>query len=645
MPSRSRTRALAALALIAAIVLVAASALARPGGGGSYRGGGGGGSRGGSGGGYRPSSPGWGGGGSGGGSGSGGYGGSGYGGSGGSPGAGSSAFFTLLGLLVVVGVPGVLVLLLIARARRSAYPSPAIASAQYDATAAIRRSASIEPLRAHDPTLTEGSIVDRVQQMANILRDAWCGGDMRLARAFVSDAVYGRYGVQLALMRQEGRRNVMSDARSLYVTIEAVEAAPPLDVVHVRYTAEARDVTVAANATDAQIAAALRAARVEPYTEIWSLVRRTGATTKLGDFRVGAACPSCGAPLGDGETVKCRYCNALVCSGEHDWVLSEITQIVEWHPTSAARVPGLDELREDDPLLVREVLEDRASFVFWKWIQAGRLGAIAPLRKHAAPALVASGARLEQCRSAVDVAVGGADVLLCEAGEPGDRDLVYVKVYWSAASAPGREPVPQQTVVRLSRKAGVKSKLSFAVVCQACGAPLTESDSTTCDHCHAELADGGQSWVLDAVLSPAEVRPRAQPAATRVPMWMVPDIADPRERVVLFSGMAGLMALGGALDRRERSLLRACAQKWGIPRDLLDRTIAAPPRPDAGALATSSPQWFLAGLVAAALADGTIDARERAMLDRACAALRLPPAHLEGQIAACKERLAAEARA
>ena len=33
-------------------------------------------------------------------------------------------------------------------------------------------------------------------------------------------------------------------------------------------------------------------------------------------------CPSCGADLPLSEVVKCEYCQAIVNSGEHDWVLT-----------------------------------------------------------------------------------------------------------------------------------------------------------------------------------------------------------------------------------------------------------------------------------------------------------------------------------
>jgi hypothetical protein len=395
-------------------------------------------------------------------------------------------------LCVIVGIVAVVVI-----AQRRQRGGPRLD--QFDASAGRRTSASLGALQVRDPQLTEQSIVEHVRPMADILRTAWCAGDMRPARPFVSDGVYSRFQVQLALMRAENRRNVMSEAQVLFTTIEAVEDAAPFDVVHVRLTAQARDTEVPWGAGDAQVQEALARAAVTPYTEIWSLVRRSGAQTKAAGFQVGQACPGCGAPLGGGETVKCRYCGALVCSGEHDWVLAEITQLEEWRPTGA-RPPGIEALRAADPGSAAEVLEDRASYLFWKWVEAGRARQATPLRKHASPALLATGASSEWTAGASDVAVGGSEVLGCAVGGPDGFDRVDVAILWSARFGGSPEYTPRRTVLRLARKTGVQSRLSMtALLCSACGAPLTESDSSRCDHCGAELAAGDQAWVLEGV--------------------------------------------------------------------------------------------------------------------------------------------------
>ncbi len=203
-------------------------------------------------------------------------------------------------------------------------------------------------------------------------------------------------------------------------------------------------------------------------------------------------------PLGEGKTIKCRYCNALVCSGEHDWVLAEITQPQAWQPYEANGL--LAPLRARDPGLASAILEDRASYVFWKWIQAGREGTVVPLRKCAAPALVASGMHTAWARGARDIAVGGADTVACRVAGADGFDRVDVRVAWSARFDVSPAYGSFGTVLRLARRTGVVSEPSMtALVCRACGAPLHETDNARCDHCGAELSTGEQTWVLEAV--------------------------------------------------------------------------------------------------------------------------------------------------
>jgi hypothetical protein len=134
-------------------------------------------------------------------------------------------------------------------------------------------------------------------------------------------------------------------------------------------------------------------------------------------------------------------------------------------------------------------------------VQAGRAANYAPLRKCALPGLLQGRARIEWTQGASDVAVGGAELIACELGEPGGRDRAHVELFWSARFGGSTTFTPARTVFTLGRKSGVVSRVSMtALVCQVCGAPIADTDSSKCDHCGAELADGEQAWVLDAVL-------------------------------------------------------------------------------------------------------------------------------------------------
>jgi hypothetical protein len=447
-------------------------AQARPGGGGGFHGGGSGGFHGGShsfsGGGFHSS------------------------------GLGGGAMFTLpsscLVTVLVLILVGALLLNIWRRSRQPAAPAQPRPAAPHVVPA------NLDALRQQDPGLSAQGLEARTRRMADILREAWCAGDMRPARAFVSDGVFCRFSVQLELMRAHGERNVMADAAVDAVTIVGAERADPFEFVRVRVDAHARDLMVPYAATAEQVAKALHGAANEPYSEIWSLVRCQGAKTKPEHGHVGISCPSCGAPLGEGEVIQCRYCHALVNSGEFDWVLAEITQLSVWRPAALKEVPGFSRLHAADPGLAVAAMEDRASSLFWKWIEAGAKGSPAPLRKCSTTAF----------RNAIpappalhEVAVGGVDLVACgAAGEPGGMDQAEVKVRWSGAARPGEEGRYLEHVLRLVRRAGVQSKPSFSsLVCHACGAPLTASDSDQCDHCHAEVATGEQSWVLDGVLA------------------------------------------------------------------------------------------------------------------------------------------------
>src|SRR5262249_1817582 len=150
---------------------------------------------------------------------------------------------------------------------------------------------------------------------------------------------------------------------------------------------------------------------------------------------------------------------------------------------------------------------------------------------------------------------------------------------------------------------------------------------------------GAQAWVLDAILPAGATPPRRSRAQAdaEIPAWMLPNIADPRERLVLFTSMAGVMAADGVLARPERKLLETAAARWGIPDPTMKGVLAPPTAP--GPIVTSSPQWFLAGLVAAAMIDGKVDPAERTMLLRACSLLSLPQAELDRQLAAFGQRM------
>jgi hypothetical protein len=177
-------------------------------------------------------------------------------------------------------------------------------------------------------------------------------------------------------------------------------------------------------------------------------------------------------------------------SGYYDWVLAEITQLEEaGHVGTTAQVPGPAALCADDLDLSREELEDRASVMFWKWIEARASGSRAKLERFCAtpgqPSALRT--RLEE------VAAGSCDATAARRDDAHDR--VVVEIRWSAF-----ERDFHQHRLTLVRARGARSRRGLSCLdCPECGGELASSDDATCRYCGKELTGDANDWTLEAI--------------------------------------------------------------------------------------------------------------------------------------------------
>ena len=444
------------LVVVGLLGVVAGVAHARPGGGGHYSGGGG----------HSSSSS------------HSSYSSSGGGGSGGS----ATAGFVVLGALGVWGV---------------AAAGSAVVKGKRSRKARAERSATIDEkltlVLAHDPSFDRARFEARTITVMQRVNEAWCAEDMGAVRALVSDGVFVRFNTYLALLAAAGKRNVMSDWKPVAAHIIEVESDARWDTLHVQIIARARDVDLDRTLSPEAAAKTVRRAKLGGYGEVWSFVRRRGATSPA-DVVGGAVeglCAKCGAPVPRSQTVRCTACGAVSNSGEHDWVLAEITQLIEaGHIGERNDVPGLPALRADDPDLSTEELEDRASMLFWKWIEARVTRSRVKLERFCATPEwpVAQPARL------AEVAVGSC--VTRKARRDDDHDLVDVDIKWSAF-----EREHHRHRVTLVRARGARSTRGLSYLdCPECGGELASSDDVTCRYCGVALRSDTTDWLLGNIV-------------------------------------------------------------------------------------------------------------------------------------------------
>ncbi len=501
----------------------------------------------------------------------------------------------------------------------------------------------VDALHASDPGFDLLAFLDQVKALFLRVQEAWAAGDLAPVRRDLSDATFQRFRVQLELQRSQGVRNVTAEMAVLDLQPVGLERTAAFDTLHVRIRAQARDVDVPLGLSEEEARARAQGAPLAPFTEVWSFVRRPGTRSRKDGALPPGKCPNCGAPFDGGAAGNCTYCGAIVNSGAYDWVLAEITQGIE-AGTEPVEVPGLATLRAEDPALSLEVLEDRASLLFWSWIDAQSRGEPPRMAKLATADLVSEMSAdmtalrgRQRARVFLQAAVGSVAVQAIEAG--GATTLAHVEIRWSAqmgvvptGASPGAlATLPQRWIFTLARKAGVKTDAARGMAtarCGNCGAPLGDSVQPTCDHCGATLNDGAHDWVL-AHAEPFEVwaaRPRSQP-----PLQAPAVAGGTRHGAGRRGAAAAALHDGGdggggrAVDDRERRMLKLCAERWGVPYENVELALNADPALFERLVPQPGPggETFLRTLVQLALIDGKVDRQERRMLEVAAARLGL----------------------
>lgn len=363
---------------------------------------------------------------------------------------------------------------------------------RFEAARKARRDARRQAWRARCPERGDAALAQATGALMKRVNDAWVHGSMVPVRALLSDGVFVRFQAQLALNRLQGKRNVMSGWRLTDAHVLAGQATAEWEEVHVRLSATARDADVTLDASPEAAQASLARVRPTDYQEVWSLLRRTSASTD-GNAEVGSGrCPKCGAPLVAAERVRCSACEALVNSGEHGWVLAEITQHALWRDKDPDAM-GLEALMARDPLVSPQALKDRASVLFWKWLQARATGQRAGLDRFCLVPGQPAAPKTTLARPAV------AEVKLSSARRRQGRAEVELIIIWSGV-VDGEVIAGRWTWLVMARPDAARTHGGVSALdCPACKGPVGESDEASCRYCGAPLRPTEGEWSLLSV--------------------------------------------------------------------------------------------------------------------------------------------------
>lgn len=382
-------------------------------------------------------------------------------------------------------------------------------------------------------------------------------GDLSDIRSFVSDGIYQRMAFRLEEEASLGRTRKTIKLQVNNLSPAEITSSKnnqnAFEVISMRISGTAlRQYRLKQDGTDVIIE------EPEPISEVWTFLRRRGAQTRSKDFgSVHGHCPNCGTDISVNQWEKCPSCDSTVRSGEHDWVLSEISDQASWKVTKPFKMSSATRYWiKQDQGFSSHYLEDRASVIFFRKFLADRLGVIDPLGKVATDRFCEGyekklrpndfGKRVVY----IHPRILAADVSGVIAEEPFDRALMHIR--WSARRGTidrhgelelEKDPMQISTMMVLVRKHGAKTRIERTITsshCPKCGAPESNNASHSCEFCHTVLNDGELEWTLADVLpftsTPAmALRKKAyEGIETKVSVMKFDNVEDaPIERVVL----------------------------------------------------------------------------------------------------------------
>jgi flagellar basal body-associated protein FliL len=185
--------------------------------------------------------------------------------------------------------------------------------------------ANFDALKAEDPNFSEQAFYGRVNEMFINIQESWEARNMEPARRFLSEQQFQVLAEGVAEYVKNGQINKLDSLHIDRVTPVSVSREGDSDYVKVMITASVIDYTV--NELNGELVnpdVLGDGKTVKTFDEYWTLQRKVGAQTKS-DASI-RKCPNCGAPVTDGNYVKCAYCGTMMNDPALDWVLLRIEQ-------------------------------------------------------------------------------------------------------------------------------------------------------------------------------------------------------------------------------------------------------------------------------------------------------------------------------
>ncbi len=203
-------------------------------------------------------------------------------------------------VVVVIGVV-IVISLASSKKQKKAMNSMAYSIPPYD----------IDKIRAVLPNFDKNKFRMQVFSMYKTIEEAWMNFDYEVLRKCTTDELYNLNHSQLVALQVKKQKNVMKDFELKAFEIVGMEKIENMVALTVQMTVECFDYVVDKNN------------KVVRGTDKNKLIYDYEMTFIKGMDQKENKCPNCNAPLENGNSTVCPYCDSVIINENHDWVLSK----------------------------------------------------------------------------------------------------------------------------------------------------------------------------------------------------------------------------------------------------------------------------------------------------------------------------------
>lgn len=173
-----------------------------------------------------------------------------------------------------------------------------------------------------DPNFSYEKFLSWASDVFIKLQQAWTERDWKIIRPFESNELFEQHSAQLQEYIDNNKINVIERISIIETDISDYRIEGDKEIIEVVLAANLKDYII-----DATTKEVVEGDKNKDWEMVYSLTfyRKNGVKTKAGSAdKVTTNCPNCGAPTQITSAGQCEYCNSVVTTGEHDWVLCKL---------------------------------------------------------------------------------------------------------------------------------------------------------------------------------------------------------------------------------------------------------------------------------------------------------------------------------